>query len=218
MNTTPDVRKDGLIITFSGPSGSGKNTISQKVMERDQQVNFLVTATTREPRDFEEDGVHYYFLSQDEFEQKLDDEEFLEHSRHHSNYYGTLKSELVSKLAQGLDPHTDMSWTGARAVKEFLPENTVNFCIMPPSKEVLEERMEKRRQDSGEMSETQAKRLEKALIDMAVWQEDGYVFTNEDMKGSTLKDYDYVAVNRDLEATVQFVLDAIRLERQKRRL
>lgn len=210
------MKYSNLIITFTGPSGTGKNTISNLVMERDENVKYFITATTRDPRSYEKEGADYYFLTKDEFEKRLDNDEFLEWSRHYGNYYGALKEELHKKMQAGFDPHTDITWSGAKAIKDYMPDNTVSICLVPPSLEALDERMAKRKVVSGEQDDHQRVRLQKVREDMLHWKDPQYVFTNDDMKGSKLSDYDYVIVNEDVEDAVTKILDILRVERQKR--
>lgn len=210
------ITHSGLVITFTGPSGTGKNTISNEVMARDNKVKYFVTATTREPRSYEKEGEDYYFLTKEDFEKRLDNHEFLEWSRHYNNYYGALKEELHKKLQVGHDPHTDITWSGAKAIRDYMPENTICILLMPPSLEALDERMAKRKIVSGEVDDQQRVRLQKIREDMLHWKDPEFVFTNDDMLGSKLSDYDYVVVNRDLEAAIQDILDILKVERHKR--
>jgi guanylate kinase len=210
------IKHPGLVITFTGPSGTGKNTVSNEVMGRDEKVKYFVTATTREPRSYEKEGVDYYFLTKEDFEKRLDNDEFLEWSRHYNNYYGALKEELHKKLQVGHDPHTDITWSGAKSIRDYMPENTICILLMPPSLEALDERMAKRKKVSGEADDHQRVRLQKIREDMLHWQDPDFVFTNDDMKGSKLSDYDYVVVNRDLEEAIQSIIDILKVERKKR--
>ena len=209
---------DGIVILFVGPSGAGKDTLSEKLMGKDPRVKFMVTATTRDPRPNEVDGVNYYFLTKEDFEKKLDQDDFLEWNRYHGNYYGALKEEVHKKLQAGLDPHTDITWSGARAMRDYLKERVVTFLILPPSLEELDNRMTKRRQSTGEDSENHKIRTQKIREDMMHWHKKDYVFTNEDMTGSQLIDYDYVIINDDLDTALYDIQCAIHAERLKRRV
>ena len=206
----------GLIMTVTGPSGTGKNTISQELLAADPKLQYFVTATTREPRAYEKEGVDYYFLTQETFLTKIDAGDFIEWSNHYGNYYGALKEEVRSKIKAGIDPVSDITWTGAREMKKSFPDEAVSILLLPPSLEALDERMAKRRESSKETDMSQMKRVEKMRVDMKHWQEDGYVFTNEDMKGSTLSDYDHIVINNDLDATIEEIHNIIADERQKR--
>ena len=208
---------DNLIILFTGPSGAGKDTLSEKLRADDVRVQYMVTATTRLPRDNEVEGENYYFMSKEEFEKRLDNDAFLEWNRYHGNYYGALKEEIHRHLEAGSDPHTDITVSGAFAMKSYMPERVIHFLIMPPSLEELNRRMTNRRQQTGEQSEKQRERLEKIQYDMQHWQEPGYIFTNEDMVDSRLTDYDYVILNDNLDQALNDIRCAIHAERLKRR-
>lgn len=209
---------DGIVILFVGPSGAGKDTLSGMLMGSDERVKFMVTATTREPREGEEDGVSYYFISKEDFEEKLDNDELLEWSRHYGNYYGALKEEVHKKLQAGFDPHTDITWSGARTIRDYLKERVVTFLILPPSLEELDRRMDNRRQTTGEASDNQKMRMQKIREDMMHWHDKDYVFINEDMSGSSLADYDYVIINDNLDEALYDIKCAIHAERLKRRV
>ena len=208
--------KTGLIITVTGPSGTGKNTISQALLDADPKLQYFVTATTREPRAYEEEGVDYYFLTQDTFLAKIDAGDFIEWSNHYGNYYGALKEEVRNKIASGVSPLSDITWTGAREVKKSFPDEAVTLLLLPPSLEALDARMAKRRESSEETDISHMKRIEKMRTDMKHWQEEGYIFTNEDMKGSRLSDYDHVVINNDLDETIKTIQGIIESERKKR--
>lgn len=215
---TPLHTDDGILILFVGPSGAGKDTLSGKLMELDKRVTYMPSATTRDPREGEVDGEDYHFLPQEEFERRLDKDEFFEWSRHYGNYYGTLKEEVHKKLQAGLDPHSDVTWSGARAMKDYLKKRTVVFLILPPSLEELDRRMAKRRESTGELSKSHIARTKKIREDMMHWHDRDYIFTNEDMSGSQLSDYDYVIINDDLNTALDDIKCAIHAERLKRRV
>lgn len=208
--------RKGVIFTFTGPSGTGKNTVMNALMKADSQIQYFVTATTREPRGYEKDGVDYHFLSKEEFHKKLDDGEFLEWSEHYGNFYGTLRKVLKDMVEEGVDPFGDITWTGAAIFKRKMPEDTVNILLMPPSLEALDERFEQRKKVSAETDEGTKLRLENIRMDIKHMHSDGYIFTNDDMKGSHLADYDYVVTNDCLDRTVQELEEIIQKERQKR--
>ena len=207
--------KNGLIITITGPSGTGKNTISQELIKRDPRINYFVTATTRPPRAYEKDGKDYYFLTKEDFIKKLDNNEFIEWSEHYGNYYGALRSEVENKLASGTDPLSDITWTGAASIAHNFPDNTVKILLLPPSLEALNERFSARKTISAEKDDAKRVRTEKIMQDMEFWQDPGYVFINDDMKGSQTSDYDHVVTNGDIDQTVKTLLSIIEAERNK---
>ena len=164
----------GKLIVISGPSGVGKGTVLGIAMEKRKDLRFSVSATTRDPRPNEQDGVHYYFINRDRFEEMISAGEFLEYSEHNKNYYGTPKGQALEKMADG---HVllDIEPNGAGQVKKNMPEAKLIF-IMPPSREELERRLRGR----GDTPEEQIKiRLERAVweMDQSVWYD--YVLTND---------------------------------------
>ena len=164
----------GKLIVISGPSGVGKGTVLGIAMEKRKDLRFSVSATTRDPRPGEVDGVHYYFVTKENFEDMIRKGEFLEYDAHAKNYYGTPRGQMEDKLSRG---HVilDIEPNGARAVKASAPEATLIF-IMPPNKEELERRLRGR----GDTPEDQIKvRLERADWEMEqrAWYD--YVVVND---------------------------------------
>ena len=165
----------GKLIVISGPSGVGKGTVLGIAMEKRKDLRFSVSATTRDPRPDEIDGVHYYFVTRDRFEEMIAAGEFLEYSEHNKNYYGTPRGQAMEKMETGF-VLLDIEPNGAGQVKKNLPEAILIF-IMPPSVEELERRLRGR----GDTPEDQIKiRMERALWEME--QKDWYdhVVTNKD--------------------------------------
>ena len=147
----------GKLFVISGASGVGKSTVLKKVMSAREDLQFSVSATTRPPRPGEEEGVHYYFVSKETFEQMLKEDAFVEHSAHAANYYGTPKAQLEDKLKKG-NVILDIEPNGAFQVMEKR-EDVILIFIMPPSMEELSRRLCSR----GDTSEEQIKiRLERA--------------------------------------------------------
>lgn len=213
---TKQSKNKGIIFTFTGPSGTGKNTVMNALMAKDSCLQYFVTATTRKPREYEKDGVDYFFLTKEDFTKRVENGDFLEWSEHYDNFYGTLKSVLKDMMAKGLSPLGDISWTGAAIFKRKMPEDTVNIALLPPSIEALDARFAARKKLSAETDETTRLRLENIREDIKHMSSKGYIFTNADMKGSRLSDYDYVVTNGELEETVAELEAIIQKERQKR--
>jgi guanylate kinase len=177
----------GKLFVISGASGVGKGTVLNLVMQKREDLSFSVSATTREPRPGEQDGVHYYFVTKERFEQMIAQGEFLEYDAHAKNYYGTPRSQMEDKLSHG---HVllDIEPNGARAVKESAPEATLIF-IMPPSIQELERRLRGR----GDTPEDQiCVRMERAVWEM-----------------EQRRWYDYVVVNDDADACAEEILHII---------
>lgn len=185
-----------FVIVLSSPSGAGKSTITKKLLETDGRITLSVSATTREPREGEEDGVHYYFLTKDTFKEEVEKNNFVEHAEVFGNYYGTLKSEIDSKFADKKDIILDIDWQGARQVSDQLDsKRLIRIFILPPSIKELESRLRNRGTDS---EETIQKRMEQAKNEISHFNE-----------------YDYIVVNDDIEETfrqVRSIIDTKRLQ------
>lgn len=177
----------GKTFIISGPSGVGKSTILHALMEKRKNLYFSVSATTRDPRPGEEDGVHYHFLNADTFKEWIARDEFLEHAEFVGNYYGTPKRFVDEAMDRGEDVILDIEVQGAMQVSEKRPE-TVRVFIAPPSWEELERRLTGRGTDSPEKIR---KRLQRAREDAA-----------------TASVYDYFIINDTVEHAV-YELDAV---------
>lgn len=168
----------GLYIVISGPAGSGKGTVV-KLLREMLPIGFSVSATTRAPRPGEVDGVHYYYITRAEFEEKIENNEVLEHTEYCGNYYGTLKSEAERVVSEGRDLILEIEVDGASQVKRACP-GAICVMLLPPSAKVLEERLR------GRGTETDAvirRRLARAKEELEY-----------------LPFYDYVIVNGEGEA------------------
>lgn len=165
----------GKLIVISGPSGVGKGTVLGKMMEKRKDLSFSVSATTRPPRPGEQDGVHYYFVTRERFEEMIAAGEMLEYDEHAANYYGTPRSQAEEKLCRG-SVLLDIEPAGAKQVKTAAPEAVLIF-IMPPNRQELEHRLRGR----GDTSEEQISlRMQRADWEMEqrAWYD--YVVTNDD--------------------------------------
>ena len=180
----------GKLFVISGASGVGKGTVLKGVMAQREDLSFSVSATTRAPRPGEVDGVHYYFISKEKFEEMIEKDEFLEYDAHAANYYGTPMQQLEEKMVSG-SVLLDIEPAGAKIVKEKRSDAVLIF-IMPPSVEELERRL----RGLGDTSDEQIKlRMERAKWEMEQrhW-------------------YDYSVVNDDLDRCVEEVLKIIAAE------
>lgn len=177
----------GILYIVSGPSGSGKTTLCQRIA-KDGLADFAVSATTRAPREGEKDGVAYHFLSQEEFKQKISENAFVEHAEVHGNYYGTLKSEVIGRLRDGIDIVMDIDVQGAEIIRslsdELLRKCGVDLFVMPPTAEELENRLRNRDTDSEEIIQL---RLKNSLEEMSQWDKYTYRLLSSD------KESDYQA-------------------------
>ena len=165
----------GKLIVVSGASGVGKNTVMGKLMKMRKDIAFSVSATTRDPRPDEIDGVHYYFVTKERFREMIAQGEFLEYDEHNETLYGTPRAQAMEKLEKG-SVLLDIEPKGAAQVKQAAPEAVLIF-IMPPSMEELERRLRGR----GDTSEDQIRlRLNRATWEMEQRSWYNYVVVNDD--------------------------------------
>ena len=168
----------GKLIVVSGPSGAGKRTVIGKVMERRNDLCFSVSATTRKPREGEVDGVNYFFVSGSEFDRMIGDDELLEHAEYNRDNYGTPRAYVEEKRRAGMHVLLDIEVQGARQVRERVPE-AIKIFIIPPSLQVLEQRLRGRGTETEEQIQ---RRLARARGE----------YREADF-------YDYVVINDNLE-------------------
>lgn len=156
------VSESGKVFVITGPSGVGKGTLISQLLEAIPELELSVSATTRAPRAGEEDGRDYHFLSQEDFERRVQDGEFLEHATYSGNRYGTLRSAVDERLAAGRSVVLEIELQGARQVREAKPEAVLIF-IAPPDPKALRERLQARGTDSAEAIESRLKTAEDEL-------------------------------------------------------
>ena len=185
------MKDKGLLLVVSGPSGAGKGTICDALRFRFPSIHYSVSMTTRAPRKGEFDGVNYFFADTRRFEELLAEDAFLEHAKVYDHYYGTPKNYVFSQLEKGNHVMLEIDVQGAMQVKEKYPEG-VFIYIVPPSMEVLSQRLHLRRTDSDAVI---AKRLAKAGAELD-W----------------IGNYDYVIINDDLKTAVDLAASIIRAE------
>jgi guanylate kinase len=183
------------VFIISAPSGSGKSTLTRQLIDRVPKLRFSVSYTTRPPRARERHGEDYFFISREEFEARCARREFLEYAEVFGHYYGTHASELDRAAAQGVDLLLDIDVQGARQLKEKIPD-AVSIFILAPSREILEQRLRARSQDSEPV-------IERRLHDAA-----------QEIRNYGL--YDYVLVNREVEASVDTLASIVKAERSRR--
>jgi guanylate kinase len=193
------IRRRGLMLVLSSPSGAGKSTIARNLLESDSSLELSVSVTTRPRRASEIDGVHYHFVSRREFERLRDSDALLEWAEVHGNFYGTPREPAESAMAAGRDMLFDIDWQGAVQLNEKMRADIVSVFILPPSMHELKARLKRRAEDSDANIEM---RLKNARIEIEHWRE-----------------YDYVVVNDDLDrafAAVRAIATAERLRRDRR--
>ena len=187
----------GKCLIFSAPSGAGKSTIVNSLLEHPElRMVFSISATSRKPRGSERDGVEYFFLSEDDFRRKIAAGEFLEYEEvYRGCFYGTLKEQIESKLDEGYNVVFDVDVAGGCNIKKYFGEKALSIFIMPPSVEELRRRLEARATDS---QETIGKRLAKADQEIAYSPRFDTVIVNDDM--NTAKKEAYRIVTEFLNA------------------
>jgi len=196
MNTDANIKRRGLMIVLSSPSGAGKSTIARALIERDKNLTMSVSATTRAPRPVEVDGKDYFFKDKATFDEMVQGGEMLEHAQVFDNCYGTPKEPVEAALAQGRDVMFDVDWQGTQQLADNAPKDLVRVFVLPPNMKELERRLHSRAQDSEEVVK---KRMAEAASEMSHYQE-----------------YDYIVVNVDLEESISKVEAILVAERQKR--
>ena len=191
------IRRRGLMMVLSSPSGAGKTSLSRRLLEMDKEISLSVSVTTRPPRAGEVDGRDYSFIDATEFNLLSNRDQLLESAKVFGNYYGTPRLPVEKTLAQGRDVLFDIDWQGTQQLAEKARDDLVSIFILPPSWYELERRLFTRAQDDP--SEIN-RRMAKAADEMSHWAE-----------------YDYVIVNRDLDQSVLAVQSILLSERLKRR-
>lgn len=183
------------VFIISAPSGSGKSTLVSRILATDSRLLFSVSYTTRKPRGNERPGESYIYISREDFIERLHQGEFLEHAEVFGNYYGTSRRVLDQARSEGKDLILDIDVQGARQLKERIPES-VSIFILAPSRDILEQRLRARSEDS---EETIQRRLNEAAEEIRNYDQ-----------------YDYVLVNRQVEESVANLAAIIKSERVRR--
>lgn len=194
-----DIRRRGLMLVLSSPSGAGKSTIARNLLETDDGLELSVSVTTRTRRASEIDGVHYHFISKREFDRLRDGDELLESAEVHGNFYGSPREPVEQAMADGRDILFDIDWQGAHQLQEKMPADVVSIFVLPPTMGELMSRLHRRAEDD---EATIQKRLKNAAMEIEKW-----------------RTYDYVIVNDDLNrafGAVQAIVKAERLRRDRR--
>ncbi|MGD9387945.1 MAG: guanylate kinase [Gammaproteobacteria bacterium] len=168
------------LFVIAAPSGAGKTSLVRALMERQPELRFSVSYTTRPRRPGEQDGQHYHFVAPAEFARMLEEGAFLEHARVFGNFYGTARSQVAGLLTAGHGVVLEIDWQGARQVRMQMPES-VGVFILPPSRAELERRLRGRGTDSDEVIR---RRLADAATDISHWDEFDYVVVNDDFGGA----------------------------------
>ena len=191
------VDRRGLLIILSSPSGAGKSTLTRHLMQWDNNLEFSISATTRPLRPGEKHGREYYFQSEDTFKQQVADGQMLEHAHVFGNFYGSPAEPVRESINKGRDVLFDVDWQGEVQIRNSdLGKHALSIFILPPSIGELRRRLESRGQDSDDVI---AKRMLKCWDEISHWDY-----------------YDYVLINKDLDATEEKLKTIISAERMRR--
>jgi len=202
MAETPlnaSIRRRGLMLVLSSPSGAGKSTIARNLLESDPAFELSISVTTRARRGSEIDGRHYHFRSPREFASMRDSDELLEWAEVHGNFYATPREPAERALSEGRDMLFDIDWQGAEQLREKMRADIVSIFILPPSMRELKGRLRRRAEDADDVIEA---RLQNARDEIEHW-----------------RDYDYIVINDDLNdafSKVEAIVAAERLRRDRR--
>ena len=198
-DTGSRIRRRGLMLVLSSPSGAGKSTIARNLLEADHGFELSVSVTTRPRRGSEIDGRHYHFRTRREFEILRDNDELLEWAEVHGNFYATPREPAERAMAEGRDMLFDIDWQGAKQLREKMRGDIVSVFILPPSMAELKARLKRRAEDQEAVIKT---RLKNARDEIEHWTE-----------------YDFVVINDDLDRAfteVKAIISAERLRRDRR--
>jgi guanylate kinase len=186
---------EGSLFVISGPSGAGKGTIVQALLPRHSRLTLSISMTTRVPRRGEVEGQHYFFVSKEEFESRIEQGQFLEYALYNGNYYGTPRTFVLNKIAGAEDVILEIEVQGGQEIRKNWERRSVHIFVMPPSRANLLSRLQTRKTETEEAIQARLKRAEEEM---------GY-----------LPDYDYYVINDQLEEAVQTVSAIIQAERQR---
>ena len=190
--------QNNLLIIISSPSGAGKTSVCKKIINQDKKIKLSISHTTREPRDNEIDGVDYFFISSKKFNGKILDKSFLEYANVFGNYYGTSKKKVEEILSENFDVLFDIDWQGAAQILNSNLAKIVTIFLIPPSKEVVLERLKKRSKATGDDYDSIQKRMLEYENEMIHADEYNYVVTNDDIEECTKKVTDIIENERIL--------------------
>lgn len=191
------VARRGLMFILSSPSGAGKTTLANRLLQSDNDLSLSISVTTRKIRPGEVEGKDYYFLAEKEFFRMRDAGELLEWANVFGNYYGTPRAKVFSLLSEGVDVLFDIDWQGAQQLDAVAGGDVVKVFILPPSRKELERRLRERKQDPEDVIQG---RMAKADAEISHWAE-----------------YDYVIVNYDLNQSEEMLRAILLAERLRRR-
>ena len=190
------MQRRGLLLILSSPSGAGKSTLTENLVRQDASIKLSISVTTRPKRTSEIDGVHYRFITAEEFQEMRERGDLLEWAEVHGNFYGTPRKPVEQALVRGEDMMFDIDWQGTLQICERMRSDVVSVFVLPPSMQELKARLERRAEDTPEVIE---RRLRNAREEIAQWNS-----------------YDYVLINDDLQRTFEELKAIVGAERLRR--
>lgn len=196
MGETPTIKRRGLALVLSSPSGAGKTTIARRLIDAEPDISMSVSVTTRKPRPGEVEGRDYKFIDEPTFKRMVDGNELVEWARVFDNFYGTPRAPVEAAIESGQDILFDIDWQGAQQLSEKMKHDVVRVFILPPSAASLEQRLRARALDPEDILR---KRMDAAAGEISHWPE-----------------YDYVIVNSDLPTSMEGLTAILAAERLRR--
>ncbi len=194
-----NLNHEPLLIVISSPSGAGKTSVCKEILKNSHSIQMSISATTRKPRQNEVDCIDYNFVSRSDFQNKIQNNEFLEYAEVFDNFYGSLIKDVEKITKSKKDVLFDIDWQGTQQLYQSKPSNLVSVFLLPPSKDEILNRLKQRKSDSGDDESMINLRMSKFKDEISHWVE-----------------YDYVVINNNLEACVEEILNIINVERKKR--
>lgn len=190
--------RKGLLFIISGPAGSGKGTVVNELIATHPEITLSISATTRNPRPNEKNGVHYHFISKEEFEKRIENGKMLEYATYSGNYYGTPEKEVQEAMENGKDVILEIEVEGAMQIKKKI-KDSVAIMLTPPNKEVLEARLRGRGTETEEVIKW---RLERAKAEINLMPQYDYAVINEDQKSHECAEMIYKIIEAEHQKTI----------------
>lgn len=176
-----NIKRRGLMLILSSPSGAGKTSIAHALFKQDSHLKNSISVTTRSKRPLETHGKDYFFITEGQFKEMLDNDELLEHAEVFGHFYGTPKKFVFEQLEMGFDVVFDIDWQGTQQIAQLAPNDLVTVFILPPDLPTLYERLKSRAQDNDE---TISIRMNEAASEISHWPEYHYVIVNQEFEKS----------------------------------
>ncbi len=192
---TLSLNKNGLMVILSSPSGAGKTTLARKLVSSDNNFVLSISATTRQKRKDETNGIDYYFISKEEFREKIKHGDFLEYAEVFNNLYGTPKSQTFQLLEDGKDIVYDIDWQGASQLTQSAQNHVVTIFILPPSMSILRDRLLSRNSESADSFNIRFSEAKNEINKCGL--------------------YEYIIINEDIESSLAQIKHIVAAERQK---